>query len=192
MNNGAGGDLHFIGRRCNYLEPTACRDISDMVPAQRLALPVAVAQHAKVATAADRGRSRRAGRRSKGTLHRWPGRLANGVGERQQVVKTGTGLIGYIGQPHDLPPARSSEPLTVDGAQVVAVRLGVGGERPQHSGGVGVHVRQRRHGGAVAGGAAAPTDTHTSGRYLPPPTPVGIRALSAPVSGQVRRRWSLD
>ncbi len=65
------------------------------------------------------------------------------------------------------PPSRAGgEALGVLGAQVVAVGFGVGGERAEDRGRVGVDVRQRRDGGTAAGGARTATyRAHDVGRY---------------------------
>ena len=60
-------------------------------------------------------------------------------------------------------PARGGEPLAVDVAQVVGVRLRESGQRTQHRGLVGVHVGQRGDRGAAARGTRAPTgSTHAA------------------------------
>ena len=70
----------------------------------------------------------------------------------------GSGASRTISQPRG---AVSRSPWTV--AQVVAVRFGVGGQRPEHGGGVGVDVRQRHHGRSVARGSrATPHRTHAA------------------------------
>ena len=68
-------------------------------------------------------------------------------------------------------------------AQVVAVRLGVRGQRADDGGRVGVDVGQRRHGGRCAGGAgAAPEVTHP-----PDASPSGARRTSRrPVSREAQ------
>ena len=94
------------------------------------------------------------------------GRLAHRVGERFQVVTAGAGGTGGVGEPDDLPAARRGEALGVLGAQVVAVGFGVGGERAEDRGRVGVDVRQRRDGGTAASGARTATyRAHDVGRY---------------------------
>ena len=49
-------------------------------------------------------------------------------------------------QPQDVPPARRGQAFGVVGAQIVGVRLGVGGQRPENGCLVGIHVRQGRYG----------------------------------------------
>ena len=137
--------------------------------------------------------SRRPGRA--GPLLR-AGRLAYGVGQGFEVVAAGPRRAGVVGEPDDLPAARRGEPLGVLGAQVVAVRFGVGGERAEDGGGVRVDVRQRRDGGTAARGARTATyKAHDVGRYrtleraattLRPPHPV----VSCRGGRQVRAPWS--
>ncbi len=87
----------------------------------------------------------------------------HGVGQREQVVGAGLGLLVLGGQPDDLPPARRREPRRVLGAQVVGVRLGVGGERAEDGGAVGVGVGERRARRlAAAGLRALPRQVHAS------------------------------
>src|SRR3954464_15246091 len=95
-----------------------------------------------------------------------PGRFAHGVGKRFQVVPAGPGRGRGVEEPDDLPAARGGEALGVLGAQVVAVGFGVGGERAEDRGRVGVDVRQRRDGGTAASGARTATyRAHDVGRY---------------------------
>lgn len=94
------------------------------------------------------------------------GGLAHGVGERFQVVPARAGRSGTVQQPYDLPPAGGGQALGVLGTQVVAVGFGVGGERAEDRGRVGVDVRQRRYGGTAASGARTATyRAHDVGRY---------------------------
>ena len=95
---------------------------------------------------------------SRRRLRRGPGGLPDGVGQRLEVVAARPEVGGVRGQPQDLPAARGGEPLGVRGAQVVAVRLGVGGQRAEDGGGVGVDVGERRDSGAAARGAGAAAD----------------------------------
>lgn len=93
-------------------------------------------------------------------------RLTHGVGKRFQVVPARTGRSRAVQQPYDLPPTRGGQALRVLGAQVVAVGFGVGGERAEDRGRVGVDVRQRRYGGTAASGARTATyRAHDVGRY---------------------------
>lgn len=94
------------------------------------------------------------------------GRLTHGVGKRFQVVPAGPGRSRAVDETDDLPAARGGEALGVLGAQVVAVGFGVGGERAEDRGRVGVDVRQRRDGGTAASGARTATyRAHDVGRY---------------------------
>ena len=95
-----------------------------------------------------------------------PGRLAHRVGKRFQVIAAGPGRSRAVEEADDLPAARGGEALRVLGAQVVAVGFGVGGERAEDRGRVGVDVRQRRDGGPAASGARTATyRAHDVGRY---------------------------
>src|SRR4051812_31469202 len=110
-----------------------------------------------------RGATAAAGLR--GTLLR-PGGLAHGVGKRFQIVTAGPGRSGAVEKADDLPAAWGGEALGVLGAQVVAVGFGVGGERAEDRGRVGVDVRQRRDGGTAASGSRTATyRAHDVGRY---------------------------
>lgn len=94
------------------------------------------------------------------------GRLTHRVGKRFQVVSAGPGGSRAVEEADDLPTARGGEALGVLGAQVVAVGFGVGGERAEDRGRVGVDVRQRRDGGTAASGARTATyRAHDVGRY---------------------------
>jgi hypothetical protein len=65
-----------------------------------------------------------------------PGGLTDRVGQSQQIVM-GRWWRHKVGrEPDNLPAARGGEPLGVLGAQVVAMRLGVGGQRPEDGSGV--------------------------------------------------------
>src|SRR6266567_2821712 len=77
--------------------------------------------------------------------------LHHRVRERFQVI--GAVLGRFHGQPHHVPAARRGQPGGVLFAQVVAVRLDIGRQRPEHRGGVAVHVRQRVDGRMLACGA---------------------------------------
>src|ERR687893_231003 len=79
----------------------------------------------------------------------WPrrlgtGRLADGVGEREQVVPGRAGVLDVYLVPDDLPAARHGEPLGVELAEVVAVRLRERCQRADDSGRLRVHVGQGR------------------------------------------------
>lgn len=127
------------------------------------------AQHAEVAPAGDLQRIR--GTRTATA----PGpvaavlrtrRFPYGVGERFEVVTAGAGGRGGVGEPDDLPAAWRGQPLAVLGTEVVAVGLGVGGERAEDRSRVGIDVRQCRDGRAAARGARTATyRAHDVGRY---------------------------
>src|SRR5882757_2462945 len=95
-----------------------------------------------------------------------PGRLADGVGQRFQVVAAGPYRAVVRRQPYDLPAARRGQPLGMLGAKVVAMGLGVGREGAENGRGVRVDVRQCRDGGTAASGARTATyRAHEVGRY---------------------------
>jgi len=124
------------------------------------------AQHPEMPPARDLHRIRRT--RSPAALLAvlWPRRLAHGVGERFQIVTAGAGGGRGVGEPDDFPAARRGETLTVLGAEVVAVGLGIGGERAEDRGRVGIDVRQCRDGGTAARGSRTATyRAHDVGRY---------------------------
>src|SRR5450759_1125069 len=75
-----------------------------------------------------------------------PAGLAHRVGQRQQVVLGGAGVHELRGEADDLPAARDCLALGMHGAQVVGVRLGIGSQRSQNRGLVGVDIGQRRDG----------------------------------------------
>lgn len=95
-----------------------------------------------------------------------PGRLAHRVGKRFEIVTTGAGGGRRIGEPDDFPAPGRGEPLAVFGAEVVAMGLGIGGERAEDRGRVGIDVRQCRDGGTAARGSRTATyRAHDVGRY---------------------------
>lgn len=94
------------------------------------------------------------------------------------------GLFGRACQVDHLPSARSREPIGMDLAQVVTVRLGLRRKRAKHSGGICIHVRQRGNGGFAAGGPrTGPRNNHKSDRTAPN----GAQARHTPNDGQVVR-----
>jgi hypothetical protein len=124
------------------------------------------AQHPQMPPARDLHRVRRA--RHPSTLRPvlGPGRLTYGVGERFEIVTAGAGGNRGVREPDDLPAARRGEPLTVLSTEVVAVGLGIGGERAENRGRVGIDVRQCRDGGTAARGSRTATyRAHDVGRY---------------------------
>lgn len=107
-----------------------------------------------------------AGTGARGRFHRGPaapllgyGRLggwlrrgfADGVRERQQIVRIVLGHGIGKGQSDDLPSARDGQSFSVDGAEVVRVRLGVGGQRAEDGGGVTVDIGQSGNRRPLAG-----------------------------------------
>lgn len=95
-----------------------------------------------------------------------PRRFPYGVGERFEVVAAGARGGGGVGEPDDFPAAWCGQPLTVLGTEVVAVGLGIGGERAEDRSRVGIDVRQCRDGRAAARGARTATyRAHDVGRY---------------------------
>ena len=102
-------------------------------------------------------------------------RTASASASRSSLL--GPSEVGVGRQPQHLPAARRGEPLGVGDAQVVAVRLGVGGERAEDRRGVGVDIGERRDGGPAARGPrAAANRTHGRDGSDREPTPPGICA----------------
>ena len=64
----------------------------------------------------------------------WTGRFTNRIGQCQQVVARRTESIKIGSETQNLPPAWRAEAVTVVVAQVVGMRLGVGGQRSQDRG----------------------------------------------------------
>ena len=92
-------------------------------------------------------------------VDRWlrggPGRLADGVGERLEVVTVRLHRTRVDVESDDLPPARRGQPARVLFAEVVGVRLRVGRKRADNGGRVGVDICERRDRGPAAGGPRA-------------------------------------
>ena len=91
--------------------------------------------------------------------------------------------------PGGRPPTRGgqSSGSAVDLAQVVAVRLGVGGQRPEHGRGVGVDVRQRRDGRPCAGRLVSNDGAGLTGAtYSGPPTSPATRRWDVACRGLTR------
>lgn len=103
-------------------------------------------------------RSARPLRRARGLTH--------GVRQGFQIVAAGPGRRGPVREPDDLPATGRGESLTVFRAQVVAVGLGIRGERTEDRGRIGIDVRQCRDSGTAARGARTATyRAHDVGRY---------------------------
>jgi hypothetical protein len=88
-----------------------------------------------------------------------PGGLPDRVGECFEIVSGRPGRLGGVEADH-FPAQWSGEASRVPGAQVVAVRLGVGRQWPEYSGRLRVDIGERRHGGLAASGARAATKAH--------------------------------
>jgi hypothetical protein len=70
-----------------------------------------------------------------------PGRFSNRVRESQQVVMRRWGRYEVGRKPNNLPATRGGQPLSMDSAEVVTMRLGVRGQRPKYRRGIRVDVR---------------------------------------------------
>jgi len=76
--------------------------------------------------------------------------FADCVHQRGEFVRSrGAGLFAEL-KPKDFPAARGGEALRVQFAEVIAVRFGISGQRPQHGSGIRIHVRQSSDGGLPA------------------------------------------
>jgi hypothetical protein len=75
-----------------------------------------------------------------------------GVCERQEVIRPGLLWCGRHGQPQHFPATWDCKRIGVLFTEVVAVRLGIGGQRTQDGGGVCIHVRQGCYRRLAAGG----------------------------------------
>ena len=95
-----------------------------------------------------------------------PRRLPYRVGECFEIVAARLGRGMGVGEPDDFPSPGRGQPFTVLGAEVVAVGLGIGGERAEDRGRVGIDVRQCRDGGTAARSSRTATyRAHDVGRY---------------------------
>src|SRR6478736_1047799 len=113
---------------------------------------LSIAQHPQVAASPDLDGALRVGGAGGGRGAGLAG-LTHRVGEGEQVVRRRARVDELPGQTHDLPAPRRGQPLGVLGAQVVGVWLGVGGQRTQDRGLVGIDVGQGRDGSPGTGGA---------------------------------------
>jgi hypothetical protein len=74
-----------------------------------------------------------------------PGRLTHGIGKVEEVV-FGWGQAGRVwGEPNHFPASRCTELLGVQLAQVIGMWLGIGSQRTEYGGLVGVDIRKRRY-----------------------------------------------
>jgi len=83
-----------------------------------------------------------------------PRRLTHSVRQRLKIIRCRAGRLGDL-QPDDIPAERRGEPCRVPGAQVVAMRLGVGRERAEHRRRLRIDVGERRNRRLTAGGPGA-------------------------------------
>jgi hypothetical protein len=108
--------------------------------------------------------------------------IAHRVGEGEQIIGSRFRLL-LDGESDHFPPARRRQGLRMLLAQVIAMWLGLAGERTEDRCGVSVGIRQRRGSGTLAacsGTAARP--------HLPDATPGGGSIVgSTAVSGSRRR-----
>ena len=121
---------------------------------------VGAAQHPQVAAPADLHRLA-APAAARGGPPRAPRRPAPRGRRCSGPSVSGSGASRSTSQPRG-----RGEPLGVGGAQVVAVRLGVGGQRAEDGGRVGVDVGERRDRRATAGGPRTAADG-AHGRTVP-------------------------
>ena len=122
------------------------------------------AQHPQMPAPGDLGAERLD--RLRGHDHTRPTRLSDGVRQGDQVVGAGSGGDELGCQPDHLPAPRGGQPSGVLPAQVVRVRLGELGQRPQDGGRVGVDVGQGGDSRTPAGAARAlPTGPHKVAPY---------------------------
>src|SRR5918995_609732 len=71
--------------------------------------------------------------------------LTDGLGQRREVVDAVLRRGELALEADDLTAARCGEPVGVLVAQVVGVRLGLGGERSDDGRGIGVDISERGH-----------------------------------------------
>jgi hypothetical protein len=126
-----------------------------------------------------------------------PARLADRVGQGEQVVVGRPCLRRIDGQSDDLPAAWGTQAVGVRLAQVVGVGLGIGRKRAEHRLLVAVHVGQSRIGGPRTRVARAmPSGSHVSDRTGTALDALGLRPCrylerrSQPTA--IRRKSSQD
>jgi hypothetical protein len=90
-----------------------------------------------------------------GRLSSRTSRFADRVGKCLEIIAAGQHGVGITVEANDLPAARRGQPPGVLLAQVVGVRLRIGGQRAHNSGRVGVDVGERRDRRPAAGGPRA-------------------------------------
>ncbi len=79
------------------------------------------------------------------------GRLTDGVGQREQVIRARLRRLRGHRQAQDFPAPRHSQGAGMLFAEVIAMRLGVSGQWPEDRSGISVDVRQSCHRGLAAG-----------------------------------------
>lgn len=72
------------------------------------------------------------------------------VGQCKEIIGIRFRRSRRKGEPYNFPPEGNREFFGVGGAQIIGVRLGIGGQRPQDSGRIGIHVCQRCYSSALA------------------------------------------
>jgi hypothetical protein len=87
---------------------------------------------------------------------RWPSGLADGLGQRDEVVGGGRWGLELALVPDEIPAAGRGEPAGMTLAQIVGMGFGKGGEGTHHRRGVHIDIGQRgyRSLGATVAGAA--------------------------------------
>lgn len=76
--------------------------------------------------------------------------FSDSVNQGQQVIRAGFRRPGRERKPKHFPSAGDRKVLGMGSAQVIGVGFRVGRKRPQHRGGIGVHVSQRCHSSTLA------------------------------------------
>jgi len=130
-----------------FMELAAAQLALDDVEAARSSL-LLVAQDPQVRASRSLGR----GPRPRGGPRGPP--LADRLGQGDQVVRRYGLALGWV-ETHDVPAPRGRQAGPVVGTQVIGVRLGEGGQRPQHRRLLGVDVGQGHHSATVTRGPGA-------------------------------------
>lgn len=91
------------------------------------------------------------------SLHRRPGGLADGVGERDKIITAWRRGFELSVRADHVPAARRGQATCVLLAQIVRVGLGERGQRTDNRGRIGIDIGQRRDGlpGTAIAGAAS-------------------------------------